>query len=311
MMDIDHANLSRLDLNLLVAFDALMAERSVTRAAARIGIGQSAMSHNLARLRVVFRDELLTRTPTGMRPTPRSLALVEPVQAALAQIEAMMLGEQPFDPASADRVFRIGLADSVEAALVPALLAHLCDHAPGVSLQLRPVDRFQILDELDADRLQLGIGVFTEGKTQHKRRRLYADPFRCIFNSARVGVTPPISLDDYVGLPHVLTSLPGDAHGVVDDALAKLGLKRRIAVTTPHFLAVPFIVRRAPVIATMRAELARFFAEALALDVSPAPVELPELPISLLWHASYDRDPAHRWLRQTVIGLAVETTIEA
>jgi DNA-binding transcriptional LysR family regulator len=191
------------------------------------------------------------------------------------------------------------------------LLAYLCENAPSVRLQLHAPDRFQILDELDADRLDLGIGVFTEGQTHHKRRRLYNDPFLCLLNAKRVGVSPPISLEDYVRLPHVLTSVSGDPHGIVDEALPKLGLRRTIVLTTPHVLAVPFLVRRAPVIATMRAKLARFFADALGLDISPTPVELSEMPVSLLWHGSYDSDPAHRWLRQTVIRLAAETTMDA
>ena len=113
MTSIDHANLSRLDLNLLVAFDALLTERSVTRAAARIGLGQSAMSHNLARLRTLFGDELLTRGAEGMRPTPRALALADPVRVTLAQIQATVLQREAFDPSTAERAFRIGLADSI------------------------------------------------------------------------------------------------------------------------------------------------------------------------------------------------------
>ena len=135
-MPIDHINLARTDLNLLVALDALLAERSVTRAAARIGIGQSAMSHNLARLRELFGDELLTRGPVGMQPTPRALALADPVRIALAQIETLVSPEQAFDPATAERVFRIGLPDSVEVLVGPALLAYVCEHAPGHSLSL-------------------------------------------------------------------------------------------------------------------------------------------------------------------------------
>ena len=133
MTSIDHANLSRLDLNLLVAFDALLTERSVTRAAARIGLGQSAMSHNLARLRTLFGDELLTRGAEGMRPTPRALALADPVHVTLAQIQAAVLQRDAFDPSTAERAFRIGLADSIEVAVIPGLLARLHAIAPAVS----------------------------------------------------------------------------------------------------------------------------------------------------------------------------------
>lgn len=310
MTRIDHANLSRLDLNLLVAFDALLTERSVTRAAARVGLGQSAMSHNLGRLRALFGDELLTRGAEGMRPTPRALALADPVRVSLAQIQAAVLQREAFDPATAERTFRVGLADSIEVAVIPGLLARLRSVAPSVSLRLRSINRLSILEELDTGKLDLGIGVFDIGQIHHKRRALYADSFLCLFNPDQLNFTVPISLDDYLSVPHVLTSLTDDAHGAVDEALAKLKLKRTIALTTPGFLAVPFVLRRAPVITTMPSKLARYFAEAFGLATSPAPIELPTFTISLLWHASFDHDPGHLWLRQTVSGLAAELGLE-
>ena len=306
MTSIDHGNLSRLDLNLLVAFDALLTERSVTRAAARIGLGQSAMSHNLRRLRALFGDELLTRGADGMRPTPRALALAGPVRVTLGQIQAAVLQREGFDPETAGRTFRIGLADSIEVAIVPDLLARLRYEAPGVSLRLRSINRVTILDELDTGGLDLGIGVFDQGQIQHKRRPLYTDSFLCLFNAALLKFPQPISLDDYLSVPHVLTSLSDDAHGAVDEALAKLKLKRTIALTTPGFLAVPFVVSRAPLITTMPLRLARYFAEAFGLATSPPPIKLPSFAISLLWHASFDHDPGHVWLRQTVTRVAAE-----
>lgn len=302
-MTIDHVDLTRIDLNLLVALDALLSERGVTRAAARIGIGQSAMSSSLARLRLLFGDELLTRAPEGMRPTPRALALAEPVRTLLRQVQSLVRRDAVFDPRTVTRTFTIGLPDSAEVLLGPRLLAYLRAEAPGISLLLRSIDRIRILQELDADRVDLGIGFFTEGQTHHKRRLLYRDNYLCMFNADLVGITPPISLADYVRFPHILTSLKETAHGVVDDALAKRGLSRTLAVTTPRFLAVPFLVRSAPVITTMHARLATFFAGALGLSVSPAPVELEDVAISMLWHASYDDDPAHRWLRATILRL--------
>jgi DNA-binding transcriptional LysR family regulator len=310
MTSIDHANLSRLDLNLLVAFDALLTERSVTRAAARLGLGQSAMSHNLGRLRTLFGDELLTRSADGMRPTPRALALADPVRVTLAQIQAAVLQREAFDPSTAERTFRVGLADSIEVALIPGLLARLRKIAPSVSLRLRSINRLSILEELDTGKLDLGIGVFDLGQIHHKRRALYSDSFLCLFNPAQLDFTAPISLDDYLSVPHILTSLTDDAHGAVDEALAKHKLKRTIALTTPGFLAVPFVVRRAPVITTMPSRLARYFADAFGLATSPAPVALPTFTISLLWHASFDHDPGHVWLRQTVSGLAAEVGSE-
>src|SRR5262249_13530673 len=119
-------------------------------------------------------------------------------------------------------------------------------------------------------------------------------------------VSPPISLEDYVRLPHVLTTLRRGERGIVDDALAKLGLSRTVAVTTPRFVAVPFLVAGAPGLTALHTEPPRYFATAPGLSLSPAPVELPQVPAALVWHASYDHDPAHVWLRQTVARIAAE-----
>jgi LysR family transcriptional regulator, mexEF-oprN operon transcriptional activator len=312
IMAIDHVNLSRLDLNLLVALDALLTECSVTRAAARVGLGQSAMSHNLARLRAVFGDELLTRGPDGMRPTPRALVLAGPVQATLSQVQALLSRDEAFDPRTAERTFRVGLPDSMEVLLVPGLLARLRDAAPGIRLRLHDIDQSRLLDDLDADRLDLavGMGPFVQGQAHHKRRLLLTETYLCMFDAERTGVTAPISLEDYVRLPHLLTSLREGERGVVDGALAKLGLTRTVVLTTPRFLAVPFLVARAPVVVTMHARIARLFAAELGLSLSPPPVELRETAVSLLWHASYDHDPAHAWLRQEFVRLAQEVTSE-
>lgn len=309
-MEIDAVNLGRVDLNLLVHLDALLTERSVTRAAARVGIGQSAMSHNLARLRDLFSDELLTRAPEGLRLTPRALALVDPVRATLAQIRSLVSRDEAFDPAIAQRTFRFGLPDSMEILIVPALLARLREVAPGVHLRLYNIDSSRLLDDLDADELDLAVGydVFPHGQAHHKRRLLFHETYLCMFNAERTGISAPISLDDYVQLPHVLTSLrPGrSVRGVVDDALEKLGLRRTVVLTTPRFLTVPSLVARAPVVVTMHARLAKLFASELGLSLSPPPVELPEVAVSLLWHASYDHDPAHVWLRQIVVRMVAD-----
>lgn len=305
MLVIDHANLGRLDLKLLVAFDALLAEGSVTRAAERVGIGQPAMSHALARLRRLLKDELFVRAPDGVKPTPRALALAEPIRVALTAIQDTLLQGQDFDPAAAERTFVLGMPDSVEVALLPRLLAHLEAEAPKVRLRVRTFDRFEVPEQLDRDRLHLAVsGLLTEGAVHHKRRRLYGIEYLCLYDPERLPLAAPLTLEDYVAVPHVLGSLRGDAHGVVDDALAPLGLRRTVAVTTPHFAAVPFILKGARLLSTVPQPAARIFAERFGLAASPVPVALPGVDVSMLWHASYDHDPAHRWLRGTVARLA-------
>ena len=243
-----------------------------------------------------------------MRPTPRALALVEPVRIALAQIQVLVSRDEAFDPRTAERTFSVGLPDSMEILIVPSLLAYLREVAPGIHLRLHNIDSSKLLDDLDADRLDLaiGYGVFAQGQAHHKRRLLFTETYLCMFNAERTGITASISLDDYLRLPHVLTSLRPGERGVVDDALEKLGLRRTVVLTTPRFLAVPSLVARAPVVVTMHARLARFFAAELGLSLSLPPVELQDMAVSLLWHASYDHDPAHAWLRQMIVRLVAE-----
>ena len=186
-------------------------------------------------------------------------------------------------------------------------MAHLAAEAPKVRVRIRAIDRFEVLEQLDRDRLHLGVsGLLTEGGAHHKRRRLYATDFLCLYDPARLPLAPPLSLEDYVSVPHVLGSPRGDAHGVVDDALASLGLRRAIAVATQHFSAVPFLLKGARLLSTVPRRPARIFAERFGLATSPVPLDLPASDVSMIWHASYDHDPAHRWLRGTVARLVAE-----
>ncbi len=307
MVSIDGVDLSRVDLNLLVHLDALLAERSVTRAAVRVGLSQSAMSHNLSRLRTLFEDDLLTRGPDGLRPTPRAMALAGPVAAALGDVRTLLAREEAFDPATAERTFRLGLPDSMEMLIGPPLLAHLRAYAPGICLRLHNIDSVAVLDDLDADRIELAIGYgdYPHGQTHHKWRLLFSERYVCMFSAAQTGKTAPLSLEDYISLPHILTSLRHDegVRGVVDDALEALGLSRTVVLTTPRFLGVAALVARAPVIVTMHARVAQLFADEYGLDLSPPPVEIDDVAVSLLWHASHANDPGHVWLRDLVVRL--------
>lgn len=307
-MTIKHRDLAGIDLNLLVALDALLAERSVTRAAAHLGVGQSAMSSSLARLRKLLGDELLTRVPDGMRLTPRAMALIEPVRAAVRQFQGIVLREESFDPATVERAFTIAVPGSVEAHLVPRLLALLGREAPGICLTLRAFDCDTVLTDLDADRIDLAVGLITEGQAHHKVRALYRFGYLCLFNPELLGVRGPLSLDDFLRFPHIMTSMTGTDRGVVDIALAAIGKRRRLAATTPRFTTVAFHVRAAPVITTMVDELALGFAEQLGLATSPVPVPVEGFTISMIWHSSYDHDPAHRWLREVIVRLGKEAT---
>lgn len=309
-MTIKHHDLAAIDLNLLVALDALLTESGVTRAAAQVGITQSAMSNSLARLRKLLGDELLTRTPDGMRLTPRAAVLAEPVRSALRQFQGIVLQEDSFDPATVERSFTLAVPGSVEARVVPALLAFLGREAPGIRVVIRNLDYGTVLDDIDGDRIDLAVGVISRGQMHHKVRQLYKFGYLCLFNRKLLGVEGPLSLDDYLRFPHIMTSMTGTGLGVVDEALAGIGRTRRLMVTTPRFTTVAFHVQAAPLIATMVDRLALTFAGQLGLATSLVPVTLKESAISMLWHSSYDHDPAHRWLREVMVGLGRDAAVD-
>ncbi|MCP3062544.1 LysR family transcriptional regulator [Myxococcus sp. K38C18041901] len=306
MLPIDHAQLSRLDLNLLVAFDALMRERHVTRAAHRIGLGQPAMSHHLARLRELLGDELFTRAPTGVVPTPHALMLAEPVRTALACLQGV-LTQRPFDPATQERHFKVSLSDGLESSLVPAFLSLAASEAPGVTLSLSPLQESLGLSLLDDGALDLLVGPPLEQAPHHKLRQFCAGGYRVVFDPDVVDVDLPLSLEDFLSIPHVRVSRRADSSDVVDDALARLRLKRRVAVQTAHSLSVPHLLRGSRLLAVLPRRAALASAQAFGLSISEPPLPLTADAIVMRWHASRDADPGHRWLRETMFRAATQS----
>ena len=198
------------------------------------------------------------------------MALAPAVRSTLEIIQQNLLHDGVFDASQADRTFILGMPDSIEVTLLPRLLALLARDAPKIKIRIRAIDRFNVLEQLNQDRLHLGIaGLLTEGGTQHKRRKLYATRYLCLFDPIGLNIGMPVMLEDYAVIPHVLGSPRGDAHGVVDDALAIMGLKRNIAVVTPHFAAVPFLLKSAQLISTVPERPARIFAQQFDLVTSP------------------------------------------
>jgi LysR family transcriptional activator of mexEF-oprN operon len=188
-MSIDHANLARLDLNLLVAFDALLSERHVTRAARRIGIGQSAMSHNLRRLRQLFGDDILARSGSEMAPTPRATELAERVRAVLTELQSTVLSARAFDPGTARRDFAIGMSPSLEIAIALGRLAAVHAEATDVRLSLWTEAPEAMLRTLDVGRMDLALGAFTGGEAHHKRRLLCeAEGYLCLYRPMRAAI---------------------------------------------------------------------------------------------------------------------------
>jgi DNA-binding transcriptional LysR family regulator len=267
-------HLRQMDLNLLVALDALVEEGSVTRAARRVGLTQSAMSRALGRLRAHLGDPLLIRAGARMVLTPRAEGLGPALRGALQELEAIVTRGPTFDPASTRRTFRVATADYGMAVVVPALLGRLAVLAPR-------------------RRSSPGL-VWT---------RLFTERNVCLVRRNHTSVGRTLSLEAYCALPHVVVS-PEGRGSVVDEALERRGLERRVALRVPSFLVAPLVVADSDMIATTASRVARRFAEALSLRILEPPIPLPEFALALGWHERVREDPAHAWFRRLVAAVA-------
>jgi DNA-binding transcriptional LysR family regulator len=301
-----HFDLRRIDLNLLVTFDALFTMRSVTRAAASIGLGQPAVSHSLARLRDLTGDALFVATRRGLVPTSRALELSAWVRSVLVEAQQKLLEPSQFDPAAWVGVVRLAMTPMMDMALMPRLLGRLAAQAPHVNLVVHAAAVWRdVLERLDDRVVDLYVGFAGDLKPWHRRATLWEENVLALFSSAQLGLASPIALNDYLSSSHVLvTQRGGVMERQVDDALARIGRRRRIVLSTPHFLVVPHLLLGTPLIATMHGRAARWFGETFNLEMSPIPAAVSGFEESMIWHEVVDRDPAQLWLRQTILDLA-------
>lgn len=293
-------SLRRFDLNLLVAFDILVAERSVTAAARRMGIGQPAMSNALSRLRDVFNDPLLIRTSSGLQPTGRALDLVEPVARILAELREEVFSTRAFDPGTGKRIFRIGLSDQAEAAIMQDVLQAIRRDAPGIRVVARSVEMKFGAELLTTGAIDLAVGYFPEVEAGLEAATLYHETFVCLYDAQACGLEPPLSLDDYAALPHILVSLRGEPFGHLDELLQAAGRSREVVYTTPHFLAVPFLLHGFRAVSALPRRLAENCADAAGLAICPVPLPSKGYDVRMAWHRRTGSDPAQTWLRELV-----------
>ena len=299
-------DLHGIDLNLLVAFDALIAERSVTRAGARIGRTQPAMSAALSRLRALLRDELFVRGPAGLQPTPRALDLADPLGRALADIQRTLAFTQAFDPRSSALTFNLGLSEHPASVLLPCLVDVLQRMAPAVTLRVRSFTaRDEAVAMLDAGSVDLTVSVpATIAAGRILTCPLFEERFVCIVRKDHAAARAPLDLSTFLGLSHLLVSPEGSGIGYVDAALARQGLKRRIAITLPHMHAVPALIARTDMIATVMGRAVAASGHAHELCVLDPPLDLEPVRFVMAWHRRNDTHPAQRWFRDCVASLA-------
>jgi DNA-binding transcriptional LysR family regulator len=307
-------NLDRIDLNLLVYLDVLLREGSVTRAAQQLGITQPAMSNGLRRLRDLFSDPLLVRTSDGMTATERARELQPMIRKALAELEAALQPLGEFDAHSSNRVFRLMVSDYAESTLIPELVKRLREVAPNVILDvLTPSD--VTFKDVEAGKVDMAINRFDDMPQSFHQMTLWQDDFVCLVNHGHP-LAEKFDLEAYVASNHIWVSKTGMGAGVgidpekvvrlgwVDNALAKLGYKRRISVFTRHYQMPALLAHNNDLVATLPRKVADMQAESASLLVVPPPFPIPPFELKMAWSPLVQHHQAHRWLRRIIVDVA-------
>ncbi|HEY2050434.1 MAG TPA: LysR family transcriptional regulator [Caulobacteraceae bacterium] len=298
----DSSDFGRFDLNLLLVFEAVLRERSVTRAAERLSLSQPALSHALNRLRALLDDRLFVRGPAGMEPTPRAMQLAAVVQRTLDDLRNAV---QPvsFDPAASQRTFRIAVNNYAAAVVAPALILACQMAAPGVRLSIRPSGALDLENALERGELDLAVSARAMDSSRINSHTVFMDDYVALTRRDHPGVTGPLSLQAFADLPRVTVSSSGDDTSFLDRALAAACLHQEVVADAPYLALVVLLAN-----SDMVALLARGFAKAVAskseLLISDLRFPTPTVPCVLSWRRHLDDDPGHIWLRSMVADVA-------
>lgn len=310
-------NFRTLDLNLLRVFNEVMAEHSLTRAAHNLAMTQPAISNALRRLRELLGDDLVRRSGYGVEPTPAAQALWPAIREALAQIQES-LAPDTFDPATARNTFVLAMADATAAELIPGLIGALEREAPGASIRVVPLATRDPRRLLENEAIDLAVGYFpivltelatlaqTGANPTYQYQRLYDGEYACVMRRGHHLARRKIDLDTYCAARHLLVSFSGRPFGVVDQALASLGRRRRVVMTVNQFFTAGQVVAHSDLLTILPRHFVRVTGIADQLVLRDLPLEVPKVHVDALWHRRSHQRSAHEWLRQAVADSATQ-----
>jgi DNA-binding transcriptional LysR family regulator len=300
-------NLRNFDLNLLVCFDALMSERNVSKAAEKVFLSQSGMSHALNRLRTLLDDPILMRTEQGMMPTPRSLEMEIPVREMLNQINRTLYTQKPFDPMTTDRRFVLYCTEYFECVILPKLMAHLEKVAPHSSIVAEILAYELPESKLTSGDVNFVIGVesLMDIPKNLMSRNWMQDSLVCLVREKNSKIGNRISLKQFAETPHIFLSILGSPFKFtfLDKWLKKQNVQRKYSVTTAAFLPAALILAETDYIMTLPRRMATKLAEIMALRLVELPNNPPNFQLNLIWHPLYEKDPAHIWFKEQLLSL--------
>lgn len=291
--------LRRLDLNLLVTLDALLAEHNVTRAAERLHLAQPTVSLQLARLRETFGDPLLLPGPRGMRPTARADELRAPLRQALEALTQAVKPSGPFDPVQSHQTWRVAASDYAETSILLGALAALRTEAPNARLAILALNPQALASQAEQAHIDLAFHISSEAPLQLRRRSLFNESYVLAARAGHPALQRTLTVAQFCKLDHAIVSPDnGGFHGVTDTVLAAKGLARRVALSVPHFLFLEAVLANTDLVAMVPSRLIK---HNTALQVVAPPLEIPGFEMLMLWHDRVHRDPSHQWLREHIV----------
>ena len=296
-------NLRSMDLNLLLVFDAIYAERSISKAALRLNLSQPAVSNALARLREAINDPLFMREGNGMVPSARAKLLRDPIRQALELLERGFRSNEGFDFASSKRQFVIAVEDYGETVVMPRIIDWVTEAAPGVHLTIRPEPSSEIQRELREGLVDLALDYFPLQEKGFHNKCVLTEGLVSFARMDHPQIGEQLSLETFLRLSHIVIAPRRKSQPMIELALAKRGLQRQIALTVPHFLSMPALVQNSNLLCTMPRRMAYIYADHFRLRTYKVPIRTPDFPIYLIWHESLDTDSGHAWLRNHMMAL--------
>jgi DNA-binding transcriptional LysR family regulator len=294
--------LRAVDLNLLTVLDALLRERSVTKAAARLGMTQPAVSNALSRLRLVFDDELVVRHGKEMALTPRARSLAGPIRNALDLIQGSLTCSDDFD-FRANHTFRLGIQDFGETVLLPRLLQWLEQRGAGVRLDIRREPGSMLHDEMRLGKVDLVLDHAVIPGDEFRKQRVLDVDVAVMVRRDHPTAGQSLTLDEYLALEHMIIEPREGQTNIAEHALALVARSRCVRAQVPHYLSMPFIISQTNLVCTLPLPLARLFEQHFPMRIVSCPLPIRPIPLFMMWHASQDLDLAHQWLRRALVEL--------
>lgn len=299
-------DLKDIDLNLLVVFNYLLTEGSVSAAAEKMNLSQPAVSNALRRLRTLTGDELFIRTSKGMEPTPYAAQLAEPITYALSTLHDTLNQRASFDPLASRRKFVIAMTDLGEITLLPRLMDLLSRTAPGITISTVRNTHDSLSTEMEAGHVDLAIGLLPQLKTGFFQQRLFMQRYVCLMRSEHPYAGTAISSKQYFDSEHVQVVSAGTGHAKLDEIIDSSERKRTVKLLVPHFVVVGHILSNTDLIATVPELYALHYAKPFNLTYVDHPIPLPRIGINLFWHAKFHKEPGNQWMRKIIFNLFSE-----